>query len=285
MLRSLLQPWIRRLVAVFWLLRLGRTIMVAVITGVGAVAAGAGATGALTAAVGGWLLAVGGFSLDLYADRELDAASGRRRNPLAEGTLQPSTGLAISILFLLGSLVVVSRIPWGVVPWLAIVGIVAALARHLLDAPWARALSLGLLQGLYVLLGAMAGRLNVAVWLIAAMFFCAMVAGRGMTDIRDLPEDQSTPLQTLPMRYGVARTARFTAVGLAISFALSLAVYATGLFRPIYLCLDLAYIVVGLGCAIWFALRPSPRLAGILTQVCMIGLGGLISLAVILGRV
>jgi 4-hydroxybenzoate polyprenyltransferase len=110
-----------------------------------------------------------------------------------------------------------------------------------------------------------------------------MFGGRGMIDIRDFPQDQVTRVQTLPKRYGVRRTAQFTATCLLIAYALSLAAYFTGEFSAIYLYLDLAFIAVGMVCAWLFATRPVPGLAYILTLVCMMGMGSLICLAMILG--
>ena len=115
------------------------------------------------------------------------------------------------------------------------------------------------------------------------MFFFAMFGGRGMIDIRDFPQDEPTRVQTLPKRYGVKRTAQFTAVCLLISYALSLAAYFTGEFNTIYLYLDIVFITVGLVCAWLIATRPSPRLAYTLTLVFMMGMGSLICLAMILG--
>lgn len=42
-------------------------------------------------------------------------------------------------------------------------------------------------------------------------------------------------------------------------------------------------MTVGLVCAAWFAARPSPRLAYVLTLVFMMGTGTLICLAMVLG--
>ena len=147
------------------------------------------------------------------------------------------------------------------------------------------ALTLGLLQALYALLGGLAGQLSPGLMLLAGMFFFAMLGGRGMTDIRDYPQDQATRVQTLPKRYGVQRTAWFTAICLVIAFALSLAAYWTGEYRSIYLYLDVVFVTVGLICAGLFVLRPTPRLAHVLTLVFMMGMGSLICLAMILGSV
>jgi 4-hydroxybenzoate polyprenyltransferase len=275
--------------AFFWLFRLNRTAMVALITGTAAFAADAGLFRSLWMTLAGWCLAVGGFSLDFYADRGLDVKGPRaraRHNPLADGSFRPSTGLVFSLAFIAASLVLVCLIaPWALLPWCAILGVVVGLALHLCEMPLARALTLGLLQALYVLLGGAAGRLSPGLGLSAAMFFFAMFGGRGMTDIRDFPQDEVTQVQTLPKRYGVKRTAQFAAVCLLISCAFSLGVYLTGEMRPIYLYLDLAFVAVVLACAGLFATRPDPKLAYTLTLVSMMGTGSLICLAMVLGSV
>ena len=273
--------------AFFWLLRLNRTVMVAVITGAAAFTANAGVTNAMWMTLAGWCLAVGGFSLDFYADRDLDAEGPRaemRHNPLTDDSLSPSIGLAFSITFIAISFTMTLLVaPWALLPWSIILAIIIGLARHVFEHPLTRALTLGLLQSLYALMGGVSGRLPPGLWLLAGMFFFAMFGGRGMIDIRDFPQDTITRVQTLPKRYGIKRTAQFTAFCLLVAYALSLVAYFTGEFSSVYLYLDLAFIAVGLVCAWLFATRPSPRLAYILTLVCMMGMGSLICLAMILG--
>ena len=273
--------------AFFWLLRLNRTVMVAMITGAAAFTAKAGVTNALWMTLAGWCLAVGGFSLDFYADRDLDSEGPRaemRHNPLTDGSLSPPTGLAFSITFIAISFAIALLVaPWALLPWSIILAIIVGLAVRVFERPLTRALSLGLLQGLYAIMGGVSGRLSPGLWLLAGMFFFAMFGGRGMIDIRDFPQDKVTRVQTLPKRYGIRRTAQFTAICLLIAYVLSLAAYFTGEFSPIYLYLDLAFIAVGVVCAWLFATRPSPRLAYILTLVCMMGMGSIICLAMILG--
>jgi 4-hydroxybenzoate polyprenyltransferase len=261
--------------AFFWLLRLNRTVMVAMITGAAAFAAGAGAARSL------WMTLAG------YADRDLDIKGPRaeiRHNPLADGSLSPPVGLAFSLTIIAASFVVTFLVaPWALLLWGIILTVVVGLALHLFETPLSRALTLGLLQALYTLMGGMAGRLSPGLGLLAGMFFFAMFGGRGMIDIRDFPQDEVTRVQTLPKRYGVKRTAQFTAVCLLIAYALSLAAYFTGEFSTIYLYLDLVFIAVGLVCAWLFVTRPSPKLAYALTLVFMMGMGFLICLAIILG--
>jgi hypothetical protein len=72
------KPEFSKAAAFFWLLRLNRSAMVAIITGSSAYVAGAGVSRSLWMALAGWCLAVGGFSLDFYADRDR-----RHENPIS----------------------------------------------------------------------------------------------------------------------------------------------------------------------------------------------------------
>jgi 4-hydroxybenzoate polyprenyltransferase len=281
------KPRFSKPAAFFWLFRPNRTVMVAMITGAAAFAAGAGCARSLWMTLAGWCLAVGGFSLDFYADCDLDTQGPRaemRHNPLSDGSLPPRTGLVFSWAFIAASLVITSLVaPRSLLPWSLVLAVVVGLALHVFETPLARALTLGGLQALYLLIGATAGHLSLGLALMAGVFFFAMFGGRGMTDIRDFPQDRFTRVQTLPKRYGVKRTAQFTGVCLAIAYALSLGVYFTGEFSAIYLYLDLVFIAVGLPCTWLFVTRPSPRLAYTLTLVFMMGTGLLITLAMVLG--
>ena len=283
------KPRFSKPVAFFWLFRLNRTVMVAMITGAAAFAAEAGLARSLWMTLAGWCLAVGGFSLDFYADRDLDIEGPRaemRHNPLTDGSLSPRTGLVFSWTFVVASLVITALVaPWALLPWSGVLAVIVGLALHVFETPLTRALTLGGLQALYALMGAAAGRLSLGLGLLAAMFFFAMFGGRGMIDIRDFPQDRVTRVQTLPKRYGVERTAQLTSICLLIAYALSLAAYFTGEFGALYLYLDLVFVAVGLVCAWLFATRPSPKLAYTLTLVFMMGMGFLITLAMVLGSI
>jgi 4-hydroxybenzoate polyprenyltransferase len=277
------------LFAFLWLLRPSRSLMVAVLTGAAAFTSGAGLNRSLWMTLAGWCLAVGGFSLDFYADRELDIKGPRsviRHNPLADGSVSLRVGLAFSLAFIAASLILVLAISvWGLLPWFGILLIIAGLALHLFETPISRALTLGLLQALYVIMGSTTGGLSPGLWILASMFFFAMFGGRGVIDIRDFLHDEATEVQTMPGRYGVQRTAYFSAVSLIIAYALSLIAYFIGEFGVIYLYLDIAFIAIGLVAALTFARYPTPRLAYIYTFVFMMGMGTLICLAMILGRI
>lgn len=280
-------PRFSRPLSFFYLLRLNRSAMVALLAGAAAYAAGAAAGLSLQVVLAAWLLAVGGFSLDLWADRAMDIEGPRkelRHNPLACGSLSPATGLTFSVLCLLASLALtLAIVPRALPAWLTIGVVLGGLAAHRFETPLARAVTLGLLQALYVWLGSLAGTPSLGLFLLAATFFFAMLGGRGMTDIRDFPQDLATTVQTLPKRYGVQRTANLTAVCLVIGFAFSLLAYASGEFNRTYLYLDLVFVGVGLACAWLFVARPTPRLADVLTLVFMMGTGSVICLAMILG--
>ncbi len=272
-----------------FLFRPNRTFMVAIITLSGAFAAGASWPIALWMLVGGWFLAVGGFALDFYADRNLDKTGTRariRRNPIANGSISPKVGLGFSIAFIILSLITIILLSlWALIPWILVVVILIGLAAHWFETPFTRASTLGALQAFYLIMGALAGTLNLAIWLIALMFFFAMFAGRGVTDIRDFPVDDPTPVQTLPKRFGIARTAQLSAACLAIAYILSFLAYLTGEFSPIYLYLDILFIVLGGIFTAYFLYRPTPELAERITMVYMMGEGTLICLAIILGSV
>jgi len=261
--------------------------MLAIITGAAAFAAGAGISKSLWMALIGFCLAAGGFSLDYFADRDLDlegVRAAQRRNPLAEGKLSLRAGLIFSLSAIFISFILLLLIsPSSILPWLFIVLVIIGLALHWFETPLMRAFTLGLLQALYILMGAIAGKLSLGLILLSLMFFFAMFAGRGLTDIRDYPQDARTRVSTIPKRYGIRKTTIFIFVGLLIAHAFGLSAYWTGEFNSIYLFLMLAATLVGLTCSAYFIFRPSSHLAHIFTIVFMVGEGLGITLALIFG--
>ena len=134
-----------------------------------------------------------------------------------DGSLTPRTGF-FSLSFIIVSFFLTSAVaPQTLFFWILILGIIVGLALHLFETPLGRCLTLGLLQALYLLMGAMAGNLSLGLYLLAGMFFFGMFGGRGLIDIRDYSQDMATPVQTLPKRYGVKRTAQFTTICLLIA--------------------------------------------------------------------
>jgi len=273
----------------FWLLRPNRTPMLAIITGAAAFAAGAGIPKSLWMALIGFCLAAGGFSLDYLADRDLDlegVRAAQRRNPLAEGKLSLRAGLIFSLFAILISFILVILVsPSSILPWLFIVLVIIGLAVHWFETPLLRAFTLGILQALYILMGALAGQLSTGLILLSLMFFFAMFAGRGLTDIRDYPLDAHTCVSTIPKRYGIQKTTIFIFIGLLIAHAFGLSAYWTEEFNSIYLYLMLVAALVGLTCSVIFIFKPTPHLAHIFTIVFMVGEGLGITLALILGSI
>ncbi len=279
--------WKSKFLAIIFLFRPERTIMVATITGTAAVASGAGWQDILWITFAGWCLAVSGFSLDFCADKELDKLAPRakiRRNPIAREMISLPVGLTFSLLFMVGSFAItLLKSPFGLIPWGLIVLIIVGLAFHWFNNPIARGLTLGGLQLLYYFMGATVGEISKGIIIIAVMFFFAMFGGKGVTDIRDFPQDQETPVQTFPKQYGIKRTAQITAVSLLISYAFSLGAFFTGEFNNLYLYLVIVFIVTGLIITGLFLYKASPELALKITMVYMMGQGMIICLAVILG--
>jgi 4-hydroxybenzoate polyprenyltransferase len=173
--------------------------------------------------------------------------------------------------------------PPSIIPWLMIVLVFLGLAVRWFETPLSRAFTLGLLQALYILMGALAGSLSLGLMLISAMFFFSMFAGRGLTDIRDYPMDVRTRVQTLPKHYGIQKTAVFIFLGLLIAHSFGLSVWLTGEFNINFLFFMLCATAVGLVTSAIFLFKPSPQLARQLTSVYMVGEGILVSLALILG--
>ena len=276
------------LLAFVFLIRPERTIMVTLITGTAAVASGAQWQNILWITFAGLCLAVSGFSLDFCADKELDKLAPRakiRRNPIAREMISLPVGIAFSLLFMVGSFVIILlKSPFGLIPWGIIVLIIIGLAFHWFNTPIARGLTLGGLQLLYFFMGASIGTITDEIIVLAIMFFFAMFGGKGVTDIRDFPQDQETPVETFPKKYGIKRTAQITAVSLLIAYALSLIVFfINDIFNNLYLYLDIVFIATGLIITVLFLYKASPKLALKITMIYMMGQGMIICLAIILG--
>ena len=281
------KQFLEKLLAIIYLFRLERTIMVASITGTAAVASGAQWQDILWITFAGWCLAVYGFSLDFCADKELDKLAPRakiRRNPIAREMISLPIGIAFSLSFMTGSFVVtLLKSPFGLIPLGIIVLIIVGLAFNWFNTPIARGLTLGGLQLLYFFMGATVGIITDEIIVLAIVFFFAMFGGKGVTDIRDFPQDQETPVRTFPKRFGIKRTAQITAVSLSVAYILSLVAFFISEFSNLYLYLDIVFIVTGLIITGLFLYKASPELALKITMIYMMGQGVIICSAIILG--
>jgi len=158
----------------------------------------------LLAGLVGATLSAEGFFFDYLGDYQKDRESGNLKNPLARGSLSPRGGLIIVILcFTISSITCIIINPWALIPLACLIGVIGGFVQGLLDSALLRAFSLGALQGLYVLIGALfAYKFELSVILLALFLFFAMTGARVLGDTRDLPYDQKTDTRTIPKKYG-----------------------------------------------------------------------------------
>lgn len=266
--------------------RLGRMLMLAVITGSTAYGFGAALPQALRAAAIAALLALGGFYLDYLADWRKDRDSGKLLNPLATGELSIPAAWVFVAIGVGGSLALaLLASPLMALPVLGVVVIVGGLGIGWLDTPVLRAFSLGAIQALYVLIGGLAaGRASLGVWLTALYLFFAMTGGKIMGDVRDLPHDTRAGTLTIPQKYGLRWASAFLLINELLAYGAALSVYLVGALGSGYLYCILATILSGVVINAIFIRNPIPKIADITNKLSFIGLGSLYVLGMILGR-
>jgi 4-hydroxybenzoate polyprenyltransferase len=277
---------LKRVWWVFEAWRVGRILMMALVTGSTAYGFGALPREVILASVAAALLALGGFYLDYLADRQRDRQSGKMLNPVASGEMSPAMGWILVVVSLGTSAVLGALVnPWAVLPLAGVVAVVGGLAVGILDTPVLRAVSLGVLQGLYVLIGGIAaGDLGWGVVLTALFLLFAMTGGRVMGEVRDLPYDLQTDTETIPKRYGARWATGFLLINEVISYAVSLSVYWVAPMAPGYLYCVLGIVVAGTVLNLVFALKPVPRVADVTNKLSFMLLGTLYVLGMVLGR-
>jgi 4-hydroxybenzoate polyprenyltransferase len=157
------------------------------------------------------------------------------------------------------------------------------LAAGVFDGPFGRAITLGLLQALYVLLAAAAtGSISGLMIWVATVFFTAMVGARALGDIRDLPSDLQTDTRSLAKVFGIRVTSWILPIAITISLLISLRVYALGAFDKDYLILTFLSFGPGIVMAWSFFSRPTSNYAFIL-QGFYWSVGILYMLALLIG--
>ena len=121
----------------------------------------------------GVTLSFSGFFLDYILDFAKDRESGKLSNPIARGTLHPILASFLVILTFSASLVfAVFTNVYALIPIGALILVILGLGLGILDTPILRAISLGILQGLYVLIGALvANKLVLGAGLLALFLF------------------------------------------------------------------------------------------------------------------
>ncbi len=251
------------------LIRPGRVLMITSLTWVCASVAEVPFFKHWLITISGMFLAMAGFAIDIYSDRETDKQSPRPWpvNPISAGLMDPKTaGRWIFFFLLAGIAFSAAAHPLTLLPVSVLLFIYWGLSEGFLDGPIGRAVTLGLLQAIYVFLAAAAsGKIAPFVMPVAAVFFTAMFGARAIVDIRDLPNDALTDTRTLVKVYGIRTTSWILPVAITISFMISMSLYTSGIFDRDYLILTLISFCPGLFLAWSFPLFPTPNYAFILS--------------------
>jgi 4-hydroxybenzoate polyprenyltransferase len=275
-----------RAAQVFEQLRIGRVLMMTVVTGTTAFGFGA-PTGRIALAAGAaGLLSMGCFLLDHLFDLKRDTAGGRSTNPFAAGTLSPSTGRILIAVLAAGAGTLALLLGWAALACAAgIVLVVAGLGTGILDGPVARAVSLGALQGLYALLGGLAaGPPGVGIGFTALFLLLAMTGGRVLGDVRDMAADERAGTRTIPLRFGIRASIVFLFCFETLAYLAGAAMYRFGGLGRGWLWCLVAIAAAGTTIDVLFAVRPTPRRADLANQLSLGLLGSLYSLGMVLAR-
>ncbi|NHJ46316.1 MAG: hypothetical protein FK733_00880 [Asgard group archaeon] len=266
--------------------RVGRFIMFIMITGSVTYGLEGYWTEIIFASSLGLTLAIGGFYLDYLADYKNDKLSGKLSNPIARGTFPIPLAIIVTSLAIIGSYVMGWFLnPWTWIPISSLFLVIIGLAIGILDTPFLRALSLGLLQGVYVLIGGLATlRYDMGVWFLAVFLVFAMMGGRAAGDTRDLPHDEKLDTMTLPKKYGPRGASIFMLINQLFAYGFAIAVYFTGILKIAYLYCIMALVVIGLVLSIFFVVKPTPKVANIVNMMSFGMLGMLFIIGLILGR-
>lgn len=266
--------------------RVGRLIMFFMITA--SVAIGLQGTWheILFAGAIGTFLSFSGFFLDYLLDFTDDKKSGKLSNPIAKGTLHPITAVVLIVSTLFASIILtIFTNDWILIPIGGVMVIIIFQGIGFLNTPILRAISWGVLQGLYVLIGALcADNLNLAAGLLALFLFFAMTGGRAAGDTRDLPHDLKVDTMTLPKKYGPRGGAIFMLVNQFLAYGVGIGTYFTGVFEIGFLICMIITASIGSVMSVIFVIKPTPKVANIVNMLSWGILGMLFIIGLITGR-
>lgn len=267
--------------------RLARIIMLSLVTASTAYGFGAAGLAVVLSGLIGALLSMAGFYLDFLLDYARDKASGSPRNPLTLGYVSRSLIIVFVFAGFSGSFALaLLTSPYVLIPCVSVALLLAADGIGLLNTPYFRSATLGILQGLYALIGILAaGRINAAGVLVILFLFFAMTGGRIMGDTRDLPFDRKTGTPSIPNSFGPRFAAVFLILHEAAAYAAGLAAFFSGNFALGFLYCMLAIAGLGMVINILFLTKQTPERADITNRLSLGLLGGLYVLAMILGRI
>jgi len=187
--------------------------------------------------------------------------------------------------FVISGVICIIVNPWALIPLICLIGVIAGLVQGILDTALLRSFSLGVLQGFYVLIGALfAYEFEVSVILLALFLFFAMIGARVLGDTRDLPYDEKTETSTIPKKYGVKWGGYFLLINEIIAYIIGITIYILGLLGIGYLICMVCIITIGIPLNLLFILRPSPKIARIVNVLSLAILGSLFVVAMFIGK-
>ncbi len=257
--------WLPPVKAFMKLIRPDRVLMISSLTWVIAFASRVTTPELWAIFLAGMFLAMAGFALDMYTDRDIDKQGGRTWpvNPLAAGMMTPTTAGSWIGFFVIAAVALCAWVhPLALVPAGALLVTYLGLSHGVLDGPIGRAITLGLLQALYVLLASAAtGAISPVMGLVALVLFVSMFGARAAADIRDLPHDRRTETRTLATVHGVGATRWIMPGAVSLAAVIAVYVYTLGAFDTGYLIWTLVAFIPGVALAWSFALRPTPNYA------------------------
>jgi 4-hydroxybenzoate polyprenyltransferase len=243
--------------------RVGRTLMLGLVTGATAFGLSGVWTAALVALGLGLALALAGFYLDHLVDMTRDGRSEHNVNPLSRGLLKKPLAMALIGLGL-ASVIILAVIfqPLALIPAGGVILIVLLLAAPFQRSPLFRAAGLGLLQALYAIVGGFAaGGAWLSVCFIAGFLFFAMAGGKVLGDVRDMPQDKASGLATIPLTYGLGFSRVFLLTFECAAYAVGIAAFFICGFRWPYLVLMLFIACGGTVLNVYFCFDPTPARA------------------------
>ena len=267
--------------------RLGRVIMFIMITGSVAFGFGSSLLISIISAVIGALLSASGFYLDYLGDYKNDRESGKLTNPIAKGVISPKSMFTLIITFLSIVIILSSLINFMIlIPMICLILIIIGLNQGILNTPLSRAFSLGALQGLYIIIGALAAKkFGLDVIFVALFLFFAMTGGRVLGDTRDFLFDQKTETMTIPKKYGLRWGGYFLLLNEIVAYIFAILSYFFGSFNIGYLICMILIIILGLPITLIFVRNPNPKVGNLTNMLSFGFLGMLFIIGMVIGRI
>ncbi len=263
-----------------------RTLMPAIIAGAAAFSAGAGVILAAWITLASWCLGVGGFNLSAYIRRLKE-----QREQKAKGEEKQDIPGMIPIFFLFFTavcfVILVGLLSFSWYP-LVVAGVIlifaALLAFQVIKKALTRAIIIGVLHGLHLVLGWSTVILTLETAILAVVLVAAVTGARAMIDIRNFPDDLMTRKKTLPKQFNMTITVKLSILCFILAYIGAIGTYFVSNFSVFYLIPVVLLTLGGVVAMILFVKKAGPTMAKKLipffTTVTML----LLSLAMILGQ-